>query len=114
MYAGRAAEEIYFGDADSITTGASQDIKQASGIIKEYLSIYGMGEIGMLDLGQFRHDYEDIIDEASNMAKSLYQRTLEVLTEYKDVLKDLAEGLLEKETLVETEIDEIIKNKISN
>jgi cell division protease FtsH len=73
-----------------------------------------MGNLGMLDLGQFRHDYEDIIDEASNMAKSLYQQTLDVLIENKDILGRLAEELLEKETLVEAEIDEIIKNKVSN
>ena len=114
MYAGRAAEEIYFGDEDSITTGASQDIKQASGIIKEYLSIYGMGNLGMLDLGQFRHDYEDIVSEASEMAKSLYSSVLKLLEENKETLKNLAEQLLEKETLVESEIDEILGNQISN
>lgn len=114
MYAGRAAEEIYFGDEDSITTGASQDIKQASGIIKEYLSIYGMGNLGMLDLGQFRHDYEDIVSEASKMAKSLYSSVLKLLEENKETLKNLAEQLLEKETLVESEIDEILGNQISN
>ena len=114
MYAGRAAEELYFGDEDSITTGASQDIKQASGIIKEYLSIYGMGNLGMLDLGQFRHDYEDIVSEASKMAKSLYSSVLKLLEENKETLKNLAEQLLEKETLVESEIDEILGNQISN
>lgn len=109
MYAGRAAEELYFGDEDSITTGASQDIKQASGIIKEYLSIYGMGKLGMLDLTQFRHDYEDIMDEASDMAQSLYSSVLNLLKENYDLLKDLSENLLDKETLDESQIDEIIQ-----
>ena len=109
MYAGRAAEELYFGDEDSITTGASQDIKQASGIIKEYLSIYGMGKLGMLDLTQFRHDYEDIMDEATDMAQSLYGSVLNLLKENYDLLKDLSENLLDKETLDESQIDEIIQ-----
>lgn len=113
MYAGRAAEEIYFGDEDSITTGASQDIKQASGIIKEYLSIYGMGKMGMLDLGQFRHDYQDIIEEASEMAQRLYSEVLELFKDNYETLKELSEELLEKESLDETEIDAIVyKNKI--
>jgi cell division protease FtsH len=113
MYAGRAAEEIYFGDEDSITTGASQDIKQASGIIKEYLSIYGMGKMGMLDLGQFRHDYQDIIEEASEMAQRLYSEVLDLFKDNYDTLKELSEELLEKESLDETEIDAIVyKNKI--
>ena len=108
MYAGRAAEELYFGDEDSITTGASQDIKQASGVIKEYLSIYGMGKLGMLDLGQFRHDYKDIVGEASEMSQYLYMSVLDLLKDNYDLLKDLSENLLEKETLDESQIDEII------
>ena len=111
MYAGRAAEELYFGNEDSITTGASQDIKQASGIIKEYLGIYGMGKLGMLDLGQFKQDYETIVDEASEMAQLLYMKVLDLLTENYDILKELSETLLEKETLDEKEIDEIVFQK---
>ena len=108
MFAGRAAEEIYFGDEDSITTGASQDIKQASSIIKEYLSIYGMGKMGMLDLSQFKHDYGDIVEEASEMAQLLYMSVLDLLKDNYNLLKELSETLLEKETLDEIEIDEII------
>ena len=108
MYAGRAAEEIYFGNEDSITTGASQDIKQASGIIKEYLSIYGMGKMGMLDLSQFRHDYADIVDEASEMAQRLYSYILDLLKNNYTLLQELSETLLDKETLEESEIDDII------
>ena len=108
MYAGRAAEEIYFGNEDSITTGASQDIKQASGIIKEYLSIYGMGKMGMLDLSQFRHDYADIVGEASEMAQRLYSSILDLLKNNYTLLQELSETLLDKETLEESEIDDII------
>lgn len=108
MYAGRAAEEIYHGNSDLITTGASQDIKQATSIIKEYLALYGMGDLGMLDVTQLRHDFEDIMEEASKLAKEIYDSTLKVLTENGDTLKKLAEALLEKETLNENEIDEII------
>ena len=68
----------------------------------------------MLDLGQFRHDYEDIVSEAAEMAKSLYSSVLKLLEENKETLKNLAEQLLEKETLVESEIDEILGNQISN
>lgn len=113
MYAGRAAEEIYQKDSDLITNGASQDIKQATSVIKEYLGLYGMGDIGMLDITQLRRDYEDIIDEASKMAKEIYNSTLELLLDNYDCLKELAERLLDKETLYEEEIDEIInKNKV--
>ena len=108
MYGGRAAEEIYLGNSELITTGASQDIKQATSIIKDYLSIYGMGDIGMLDIHQLRSDYTDIVSEASSLAKELYNDTLKLLTQHKSQLKKLAEHLLEKETLEEKEIDGII------
>ena len=108
MYAGRAAEELYFGNAESITTGASQDIKQATSILKEYLALYGMGSMGMIDLTQFRNDLQDVVNEASDMAKCLYQSVLNLLADNIDILIELAEKLLEKETLVESEIDEIV------
>ena len=109
MYAGRAAEEIYQNDPDMITNGASQDIKQATGIIKEYLALYGMGDIGLLDMTQLKNDFGDIIAEASKLSKEIYDSTLKILTENKEALENLANNLLEKETLDEKEIDEIIK-----
>lgn len=108
MYAGRAAEEIYFKNQNSITTGASQDIKQATSILKEYLSLYGMGSLGMIDLTQFKPDFEVIVNEASQMAKNLYDSVLELLLNNYETLKVLAENLLEKETLVESEINALI------
>jgi cell division protease FtsH len=111
MYAGRAAEEIYLNDKDSITTGASQDIKQATSILKEYLSIYGMGDIGMIDLSQFRQDYGDVVKEATEMSKKLYQDVLDLLRNNYDTLQRLSYKLLEKETLDEMEIDAIIRDE---
>lgn len=108
MYAGRAAEEIYFRNQNSITTGASQDIKQATSILKEYLSLYGMGSMGMIDLTQFKPDFEVIVNEASQMAKKLYDSVLELLLNNYEILKVLAENLLEKETLVDSEINSLI------
>ena len=113
MYAGRAAEELFFNDPEEVTTGASQDIKQATSILKEYLSLYGMGGLGMLDLSQFRREYVDIIQEASEMAKKLYQETVSLLTENKLVLESLANELLTKETLEEPEIDAVISKAVA-
>ena len=67
-----------------------------------------MGAMGMLDLTQFRNDLQDVVNEASDMAKSLYQSVLNLLKDNIDILSELAEKLLEKETLVESEIDEIV------
>ncbi len=108
MYAGRVAEELYLGDASDITTGASQDIKQATRIIKEYIGIYGMGDNGMIDLTQLTNQF-NIIEEASRLSISLYEETKEFLGAQKNKLDRLAQALLEKETLNEAEIDAILE-----
>ena len=108
MYAGRAAEQLLHGDQDLVTTGAAQDIKQATGLIRDYLSLYGMGDMGLLDLSQLRRDYGDIVEEASRLSKELYEQTLSLLTEHKEMLQKLAESLLEHETLNESQIDAIL------
>ena len=113
MYGGRAAEEIYFKDPNSITTGASQDIKQATSIIKDYLSLYGMGDKGMIDLSQFEREFKNVIDEASILSKKLYEETVNLLKENYSLLKTLAETLLKEETLDEMQINKIINKTYS-
>ena len=108
MYAGRAAEEIYFKDKDSITIGASQDIRQATSIIKDYLSLYGMGDKGMLDLTQFSREFNSVVGEATDISKKLYDEVLGLLNANYDILKSLAENLLEKETIDEVEINALV------
>ena len=110
MYAGRAAEELLMESDEDITTGASEDIRQATEIIKQYIAIYGMGNRGMIDLTQLTNQF-DMIEEASNMASELYKETLEFLTKNRAGLDRLAQALLDKETLEETEIDLLIGAK---
>ena len=109
-YAGRAAEEIYLGNSDDITTGASQDIKNATAVIKSYIGAYGMGNKGLIDIKQLTTQY-DIVEEAGTLSTALYQETLDLLTENKVKLEALANALVEKETLYEEEIDDILDIK---
>lgn len=113
MYGGRAAEEIFFKDPNSITTGASQDIKQATSIIKDYLSLYGMGDKGMIDLSQFEREFKNVIDEASALSKKLYEETVSLLKENYSLLKTLAETLLKEETLDEMQINKIVEKGLN-
>lgn len=108
MYAGRAAEEILLASDEDITTGASEDIKQATEIIKQYIAIYGMGNQGMIDLTQLTNQF-NMIEEASNMANELYKETIEFLRANRSRLDRLAAALLDKETLDEAEIDDLIR-----
>lgn len=106
-YGGRAAEELYLGSSDDITTGASADIRSATATIKAYIGSYGMGNKGLLDIKQLTNQY-DIVEEATELSNKLYNETIDLLREHYDVLKVMAERLLEKETLYESEIDEIM------
>ena len=106
-YAGRAAEELFLGNTDDITTGASQDIKQATSVIKSYIGAYGMGSKGLIDIKQLTAQY-DIVDEAADLSNQLYAETVELLKENFETLKALAEELVAKETLYEEDIDRII------
>lgn len=106
-YAGRAAEELFLGNSEDITTGASQDIKSATSVIKSYISSYGMGDKGLIDIKQLTTQY-DIVKEATELSNILYRETLDVLGKNFETLKSLAEALVEKETLYEEDIDKII------
>ena len=109
MYAGRAAEEIYFENTDMITTGASSDIKQATEIIKSYIGVYGMSdEYGLINLSAFNNvNQEELIQKASTLAKTLYNEVRDDIAKNKDLLEKLSSELLQHESLSESEIESI-------
>lgn len=112
MYAGRAAEEIYLGNSDDITTGASEDIKQATNILNGYIENYGMGDSGLLDMSQFIGNKDRVLDEAKELSGELYKEVKGLLELNYTKLSELSDALIEKETLVESEIDKIIYEEI--
>lgn len=111
MYAGRAAEAIYFKDDDLITTGASSDIKQATALIKDYIGVYGMSDhYGLINIGAFNNvNQEDLIQKASDIAKTQYEKVKADLIRNKILLDRFAQLLLEKESLHEAEIEDLFK-----
>lgn len=114
-YGGRAAEEILFGNHEHVTVGASSDIQSASKSIKDYIMKYGMSDkFGMLDISAF--DYQsmsndDIIDEAAALANEVYEYTLKTLQDNKPALERIAKALLEKETLLDEEVNRLIRGE---
>lgn len=117
LYAGRIAEHLLLNDENQITIGASQDIKQATDLIKNMILDYGMSEkygmINISSLGDPRMAHlsgnESFVQEATELSKELYQESFELLSENKHVLQAIAETLMEKETIIEEELEEIIK-----
>ena len=122
-FGGRVAEEIVF---NRISTGAANDIKQATDLAQQMIRSWGMSDdLGPLsyakgeeqvflgrEIAQHR-DYSEMtaqkIDEEINkLIKNSYGRAKTVLKENLDILHKLAEILLEKETVMGKELDELI------
>lgn len=118
LYAGRVAEYLLLGSEDDITYGASNDIEKATILIQDMIIRFGMNKtFGMINLSQLGNPRntdlstnELFVQEAIQLSNQLYMKTLKLLRTEKDTLRAIAERLIEKETILEDELDEIIEN----
>ena len=125
---GRIAEELTFGD---VTTGASQDIKQATELIRDMVMKYGMSEeAGMIHYGgedsvfigrDYGHtrDYGEstasLLDsEVRRIMKECYDKARAIIEENQDVLAAVAEELIVREKMGQQEFEEIFNNITDN
>lgn len=114
-FGGRIAERILLGNDDDITIGASQDIKDASNTLKEYICYYGLSdEIGMINTDIIKIDDKRIFDISKKLAETYYKEAETLLNKKYDLLKEIAEALIERETLNEDDLDSIIKKYEKN
>ena len=125
MMGGRLAEELFL---DTITTGAGNDIEQATEMARKMVCQYGMSTLGPLTFGRqeeqiflgreisqhrdYSEDTAEAIDEqVRNFVMKGYERAKTILTENKDGLVRIAEALLERESLDGEEIQLLIEGK---
>ena len=123
LTAGRVAEEVVFG---SITTGASNDIEQATKLARAMITRYGMSdEFGMVAMETVENAYlggdtslscsaetQARIDElVVSIVKEQYQKATQILTENRAKLDELAKYLYEKETITGEEFMNILNKK---
>lgn len=112
LYAGRAAEQCFFGNTEDITTGASDDLRHASELIKEYLTTYGMGKDSVLNLAVFNGvSNASIAKEAQELAHRLYQEAVAILTAHRDLLDKIAEALVKRKVLDAKDLEEILEKE---
>jgi cell division protease FtsH len=125
LYAGRIGELLYYkGNHLKVTTGASNDIERATGLIHHFVTSYGMSDtFGMLKLDGDIIDKKQVMQIKVDLAKELEQETLRVMTAYQEELQDIADALIQKETIYKADLKEIIsqrpdaaqkKNKVLN
>ncbi len=126
LLAGRVAEKVVL---DEISTGAQNDLERSTSIVRQMIMEYGMSEeLGPItlgrkqsqvflgrDLGRDRDFSEEIaksIDkEIRRTIDSCYNMAEEIIVQYRDKLEQVAEALLEKETLEAEEIEALIEGK---
>ena len=119
LLAGRAAEEVVF---DTVTTGASNDIEKATNVARAMITQYGMSEkFGLIGLESIQNRYLDgrpvsncgqetaseIDQEVMKMLKEAYEEAKRLLTEHRRSLDEIADFLIEKETITGKEFMEI-------
>lgn len=124
---GRVAEEEVF---DDITTGASQDIRQATAIAKSMITKFGMSErLGLInydnnsdevfigrDFGHTSRGYGEkvagtIDEEVKRIIDECYEKARAIIKEHHDVLDACAQLLLEKEKITRSEFEALFENK---
>jgi cell division protease FtsH len=114
---GRAAEEIFF---NKISTGAQNDLQQITRIAYSMVTVYGMndkvGNVSFYDPqneNSFTKPYSEetskIIDqEVRKLIDQAYERTKQLLAEKKQQVEILAEKLLDKEVLFQSDVEQLI------
>ena len=121
MLAGRAAESIVF---DSVTTGASNDIEQATKLARAMITQYGMSEkFGLIGLTTVEDKYlggratlncgeataAEIDQEVMKILKAAYDQALALLADNRDCLDKIAAFLIERETITGKEFMKIFR-----
>jgi cell division protease FtsH len=114
---GRVAEDLVF---NKISTGAQNDLERITKLSYAMVTIYGMNDkVGNVSFNDTQGEYQfnkpysektsEMIDvEVRNLIDRAYQRTKQLLTEKRDGLEKLAEKLLEKEILFQSDLEEIL------
>jgi cell division protease FtsH len=128
MLGGRAAEEVVFG---RVTTGASNDLERATELVRKMVMEYGMSDdLGPLTYGEREEmiflgrsmaehrNYSESVarridSEVRQIISEAHKRALEVMISYRESLDRLAEQLMTKETLDESDVEALLAGAAS-
>lgn len=123
MMGGYASEEIFFGD---ITTGASNDLKEASNLARALVTRFGMSDLGPITFGKgeemvflgremtTERNYSESVatkidEEVKKFIDTAHKGSYKILNTYKAAVKKVSDELIKKETLEQEEFYELIK-----
>ncbi len=128
LFGGRVAEEIIFGN-EKVTTGASDDIRRATDIARRMVTEYGFSEKlgplrynenqGEVFLGHSVTQQKNVSDATASIIDEEVRKFVEsgeatarkIITDHRDQLEIIAQGLLEHETLTRAEIEALLRGE---
>ncbi|MDR3173324.1 MAG: ATP-dependent zinc metalloprotease FtsH [Treponema sp.] len=123
LLAGRAAEEIEFGE---MSTGAANDIERATKLARSMVAQYGMGDkFGMMALESVQNQYldgrnvslvseatgADVDKEVARILEDCHQKALALLRQHKEKLTEIASFLIERETITGPQFMDILRGR---
>ena len=124
-YGGRIAEELIYGD-DQVSTGAQNDIQQATGMARSMVTKWGLSELGPVQYEEEEQGYlgnqsrasshsEQTAREVDQQIKSIideaYADATKILEEHRDKLEVMKDALMEYETIDAGQIDDIMEGR---
>ncbi|EAR10974.1 ATP-dependent zinc metalloprotease FtsH [Reinekea blandensis] len=124
-YGGRIAEELIYGD-DQVSTGASNDIQQATGMARNMVTKWGLSRMGPIQYeeeeqgylgsqtnrGHISDETSKAVDEAiREIIDEAYTKATEILSTHRNELELMKDALMEYETIDSHQIDDIMEGK---
>ncbi len=127
-YGGRVAEELIFGP-EKVTTGAAQDIQQATEMARRMVMQFGMSDrVGPVLVGEVEHQVflgrelgqhrdvsqktAELVDtEVKRILEAAFQRARDILSANMPILNAMAEALLEHETIDREDVEQLVQGK---
>ena len=112
--AGRAAELVFYGDEDGLSTGASSDLRKATQIAEHMLGTYGMdAEFGLATLHEVAGDTADKLrDLVNRILQEELEKAMTAIRENNAAYQAVVDALVQKNSLKGEELDRIIKSVV--
>ncbi len=112
---GRAAEILYYGQTDGLSSGVSGDLRQSTHYAELMVREYGMGpNLGQVAIDQKRlHDGPlaiKVMEEVQGIVRHQLDRAVEILTTHRETIDGLVDALMEKNRLTKDELETVLKD----
>ena len=108
---GRAAEIVYYGETDGISTGASGDLAQASKLAYAMICKYGMdAQIGLYFQAEERNVTDEVKNRINVVLNDELSKAIDIIKQNRYIMDSLVDALMKKNKLTSQEISEVIEN----